>query len=378
MEYRFLLLFVTCMFCLFTLCAPSQKSAPSITNMPFGTTPDGIQADIYTLVNTNGLEAQITNFGATIVSLKVPDKTGKLDDVVLGFDNLKDYIEHRNFFGATVGRYGNRIANGKFTLDGVEYNLAANNGPNHLHGGIKGFDRVIWDAEIVNTTEGQALQLTYVSKDMEEGYPGNLTAVVTFSLTTDNGIKIEYEATTDKKTVVNLTNHSYFNLKNEGEILDHVVTINADKMIPVDEGLIPTGELQSVDGTPFDFRKPTPIGARINADDQQIRFGGGYDHSFVLNKESGSSLSLAARVSEPTTGRIMEVYTTEPGMQFYTGNFLNGSVTGKYGRVYEKRNAFCMETQHFPDSPNKPEFPSTVLEPGQKYSTVTIYKFSAE
>ncbi len=378
MEYRFLLFAAACVFCLFTFCGPSEKSADSITKKSFATTPDGMQTDIYTLVNSNGIEAQVTNFGATLVSLKVPDKNGKLDDVVLGFDNLKDYIEHRNFFGAIVGRYGNRIAKGKFTLDGVEYTLAVNNGLNHLHGGIKGFDRVVWDAKIIPAPDGQALQLTYVSKDMEEGYPGNLTAVITYSLTNDNGIKIEYEATTDKKTVLNLTNHSYFNLKNAGDILDHVITINADKITPVDEGLIPTGELQSVDGTPFDFRNPTAIGARIDADDQQIQFGGGYDHNFVLNKEGEVKLSLAARVSEPTTGRVMEVYTTEPGLQFYTGNFLDGSVTGKYGRVYEKRNAFCLETQHFPDSPNKPEFPSTVLEPGQKYSTVTIYKFSVE
>jgi len=378
MEYRFLLFAVACMFCLFTFCGPSQKKATSITKKSFGTTPDGIQVDIYTLVNSSGIEAQITTFGATIVTLQVPDKNGKMDDVVLGFDNLKDYIEHRNFFGSAVGRYGNRIAKGKFSLDGVEYSLAVNNGPNHLHGGLKGFDRAIWGAEIINTPDGQALKLTYVSKDMEEGYPGNLTVVITYSLTADNGIKIEYEATTDKKTVLNLTNHSYFNLKNAGDILDHVVTINADNTTPVDEGLIPTGELQSVDGTPFDFRKPTAIGARIDAKDQQIQFGGGYDHNFVLNKEEEAKLSLAARVSEPTTGRVMEVFTTEPGMQFYTGNFLDGSVTGKYGRVYEKRNAFCLETQHFPDSPNKPEFPSTVLEPGQKYSTVTIYKFSVE
>jgi len=378
MEYRFLLLAVTCIFCLLAFCGPAQKGESTITKKSFGTTPEGLQADIYTIVNPNGVEAQVTNFGATLVSLKVPNKNGKPDDVVLGFDNLKDYIEHRNFFGASVGRYGNRIAKGKFILDGVEYTLVTNNGPNHLHGGIKGFDRAIWDAEIISTDDGQALQLTYVSKDMEEGYPGNLTSVITYSLTADNGVRIEYKATTDKKTVLNLTNHSYFNLKNSGDILDHVVTINADNTTPVDEGLIPTGELKSVEGTPFDFRKPTAIGARIDADDQQIKFGGGYDHNFVLNKESEAELSLAARVTEPTTGRVMEVYTTEPGMQFYTGNFLDGSVTGKYGRVYEKRNAFCLETQHFPDSPNKPEFPTTVLEPGQTYSTVTMYKFSVE
>jgi len=305
----------------------------------------------------------------------VPDKNGKLGDVVLGYDNLDGYLKSSPYFGCLVGRYGNRIAKGKFTLDGQIYTLATNNGPNSLHGGIKGFDKVVWSAKPMVTPLGPALELKYVSKDGEEGYPGNLSVTAVYTLTEDNALRLDYTATTDKDTVLNLTHHSYFNLRGHGDNLDHVVQINADKFTPVDSTLIPTGELKPVDGTPFDFRKPTPIGARVNADDEQIKFGGGYDHNWVINKQPGE-LALQATVYEPETGRVLKVWSTEPGLQFYGGNFLDGSITGKGGWVYQYRNAFCMEPQHFPDSPNHPNFPSVVLKPGQTYKNTIIYKFS--
>jgi aldose 1-epimerase len=311
------------------------------------------------------------------VSLKVPDSKGALGDIVLGFDSLDGYLADNPFFGALVGRYGNRIAKGHFTLDGKEYTLPINNGANALHGGLKGFDKHIWTAKPGQGKDGQTLELTYVSKDGEEGYPGTLTATVTYTLTNANELRIHYQATTDKPTVLNLTNHSYFNLAGagNGDILGHELMLNADKFTPVDKGLIPTGELRPVDGTPFDFRKATAIGARINADDEQIKLGGGYDHNFVLNGQAGT-MRLAARATEPKSGRVLEVSTTEPGVQFYTGNFLDGTLHGKGGKVYNKRYGFCLETQHYPDSPNKPSFPSTVLRPGQKYDTTTVFKFS--
>ncbi len=345
---------------------------------PFGKLPTGEEVQLYTLANKSGMEARIMNYGGILVSLKVPDRQGQLGDVVLGFDGLDRYVKENPYFGALIGRYGNRIAGGKFELEGKTYTLAQNNGPNHLHGGLKGFDKKLWSAESADSPDGPQLILRCVSPDGEEGYPGELRVRVTYTLTDDNALRIDYEATTDKTTIVNLTNHSYFNLKDAGAtpILDHVLMIDADRFTPVDETLIPTGELRPVEGTPFDFRQPTPIGARIDADDPQLRFAGGYDHNFVLNR-TGEGLTLAARVYEPATGRVMEVLTTEPGIQFYTGNFLDGTLTGKSGVVYQKRSALCLETQHFPDSPNHPQFPSTVLKPGETYRSTTVYKFSA-
>lgn len=342
---------------------------------PFGQTPDGREVDLYTLTNTNGLRAKITNYGAILVSLEVPDRDGNLADITLGYDNLDDYVKRGAFFGATVGRYANRIGGAKFVLDGTEYKLAANNGENHLHGGIKGFDKVVWKLDDLKYESNKAVvKMSYISEDGEEGYPGNMACTVTYTLTKDNELKISYEAETDKTTVVNLTNHSYFNLAGQGtgDILGHKLTLNADKYTPVDEGLIPTGEIRSVKDSPMDFTLPTSIGSRIK------QVGDGYDHNYVLNSGGGTLalLALAARVYEPTSGRVMEIYTTEPGVQLYTGNFLDGTLTGKAGKVYKKHYAFCLETQHFPDSPNKPNFPSAVLLPGQKYTSVTVHKFS--
>lgn len=342
----------------------------------FGKTPDGAAASLFVLKGSDGFEVKITDFGGRIVSILAPDKNGKLADVALGFNSLDGYLKENPFFGALVGRYGNRIAKGEFTLEGKKYTLAKNNGPNALHGGLKGFDKVLWTSKFDQASN--TLHLTYVSKDGEEGYPGTLTADVTYSVTPANELKIEYKATTDKPTVVNLTNHNYFNLAGEssGDILGHVLELNADKFTPVDKTLIPTGELKSVEGTPFDFRKAQPIGARIGASDEQIQFGGGYDHNYVLNGESGKEPRAFAKVTDPLSGRILEASTDQPGVQFYTGNFLDGTVVGKSGRPYTKRSGFCLETQHFPDSPNHPKFPTTELKPGETYHTVTIYKFS--
>ncbi|MFN8459372.1 MAG: aldose epimerase family protein [Anaerolineae bacterium] len=335
--------------------------------------------DIYTLTNKNGLRTDITNYGGIVISLYIPDKAGQLTDVVLGFDKVDDYRQAHPYFGALIGRYGNRIANGKFTLNGVEYTLAQNNGPNSLHGGLKGFDKVVWQATPLDTPTGPALELTYLSRDGEEGYPGNLSVKVVYTLTHQNELQLDYWATTDQDTIVNLTHHSYFNLAGagQGDILGHELTLQADKFTPVNETQIPTGELRSVTGTSFDFTRPARIGQRINQDDTQLKFGLGYDHNWVLNSSAGS-LALAARVSESNSGRVMEVWTTEPGIQFYSGNFLDGSITGKGGKVYQQRAGFCLETQHFPDSPNQPNFPSTVLKAGQIYTSTTVYKFLAE
>jgi aldose 1-epimerase len=358
-------------------CASMSKSTGTISPAPFGKTADGTPVEIYTLRNARGCEARIMTYGGIVVSLKVPDKNGNFGDVVLGYDKLDDYVKNNPFFGALVGRYGNRIAKGKFTLDGKEYTLAPNNAPNNLHGGPLGFDKRVWKATTLLTADGPALQLTLLSKDGDQGFPGNLKVTATYTLTADNGLRLDYTATTDKTTLCNLTQHSYFNLAGKGDVLNHLVFINADKLTPVDNTLIPTGELKPVAGTPFDFRTATAIGARINADDEQIKFGSGYDHNWVVNKPLGK-LGLVARVTEPTTGRAMEVWSTEPGVQFYTGNFLDGSITGKGGWVYQKRNGFCFEPQHYPDSPNHPQFPSAELKPGQIYQNTIIYKFSVQ
>jgi len=354
---------------------PQKKGQISIK--PFGQTKEGVAVDLYTLSNNKGAEVGVCNYGGLVVFLKVPDRNGRPGDVVLGYEALADYIKDSPYFGALIGRYGNRIAKGKFTLDGKECTLAVNNGPNALHGGLKGFDKVVWEPRLLASLEGPSVELRYVSKDREEGYPGNLAVAAVYTLTEDNALRIDYTAITDKATVVNLTHHSYFNLAGKGDILNHQVMLPADKFTPVDNTLIPTGELRPVDGTPFDFRTLTTIGARIGQEDEQLKFGNGYDHNWVINKPMGQ-LGLMARVSEPTSGRVMEVWSTEPGLQFYSGNFLDGTLKGKGGWVYQFRNGFCMEPQHYPDSPNQPNFPSVVLKPGRVYRNTIIYKFSVQ
>ena len=350
-----------------------------IKKRTFGTLADGSEVALYTLINDNSLKAAITNYGGIVVSLHTPDRDGNLGDVVLGFDTLDEYVTHNPFFGCLVGRFGNRIAGGRFTLQGVEYVLAQNDGQNHLHGGVKGFDKKLWAAKAIERPDGPALKLTYTSPDGEEGYPGTLSVVVVYTLTEDNALKIEYTATTDQTTVVNLTNHSYFNLSAGAAdtILDHEMLLYADRCTPVDGTLIPTGELRPVAGTPLDFRTATRIGARIDEDDEQLKYGGGYDHNWIVNGPPGE-LRPAARVTEPTSGRVMEVLTTEPAIQFYAGNMMPPSMPGKGGRTYLRRGGLCLETQHYPDSPNKPDFPTTTLKPGETYQTTTVYKFSAK
>ena len=345
----------------------------SIETSEFGSV-DGQPVTLFTLTNASGANVGIIEYGGIVVSLQVPDRDGNLGDVVLGFDTLEAYVADTPFFGAITGRYANRIAGGKFEIDGTTYELPVNNGPNSLHGGIKGFDKVVWKG--VATESGDGVELTYVSQDGEEGYPGMLSSKVVYTWTDDNELRIDYESSTDKPTVINLTNHSYFNLKDGGAspILDHVMMINADQYTPVDETSIPLGEIAALDGTPLDFRAPTAIGARIGEEHQQLGFGAGYDHNYVLNSEA-EGLALAATVSEPSTGRAMDVLTEEPGVQFYSGNFLDGHHIGKAGVAYEHRSGFCLETQHYPDSPNQPDFPSTVLRPGETYATTTVYKF---
>jgi aldose 1-epimerase len=365
--------------------APASTSstpagASGVARAPFGRTADGRSAELFTITNAHGIEVRLTNYGGIITSLRTPDRSGHFDDIVLGYDSLSGYLRDTPYFGAIVGRYGNRIAGGRFTVDGTTYRLAVNNGPNSLHGGLRGFDKVVWSAEPFRNASGAGVALDYTSADMEEGYPGTLRTHVTYTLTDDNRLIVDYQATTDKPTPVNLTQHSYWNLAGDGsrDILAHLLTIDADAMTPVDSTLIPTGEIAPVGGTPFDFRTPTPIGARIDQrQNTQIRFGGGYDHNFVLNRGGAAADALvhAARVAEPSTGRTMDVFTTEPGMQFYTGNFLDGSITGKAGHVYHYRYGLALETQHYPDSPNHPAFPSTILRPGQQYRTRTIFAF---
>ena len=356
---------------------PSDQQEPtSMERTAFGTTPEGYEVEQFTLRNANGMEVKIITYGGRITSLKAPDKIGNFEDVVLGFDDLELYLEENPYFGALIGRYGNRIAQGKFSLDGKEYALAQNNGENHLHGGEKGFDKVVWNVK--ESSEPNTLVLSYVSEHMEEGYPGRLETVVTYTLTEDNALDVEYEATTDRKTIVNLTQHAYFNLSGDFSetILDHIIRINADKFVPVDNDLIPTGELRSVAGTPFDFRETMPLGKKIDAANEQLEIAGGYDHTWVLN-EQDSGMRFAAAALHPESGRKLEVYTTEPGMQLYTGNFLDGTLPLQYGEGnYEKRTGFCFETQHYPDSPNQENFPSVVLEPGETYSSKTSFKFS--
>ncbi len=360
----------------------SQGMRGTIRKQSFGKTASGEAVDLYTLANKKGMEVGITNFGATVVSLKVPDKSGKSADIVLGFDTLEGYEGGKAYFGATVGRYGNRIGGGTFSIDGKTYTLPKNNGNNTLHGGTVGFDKKVWKARELPSKDGGSLELSYLSADGEEGFPGNLTAKVTFTLPADrNELKIDYSATTDKATVVNLTNHSYFNLAGEGngDILDHVLTLNAKQFTPVDKGLIPTGELASVAGTPMDFTSPTAIGKRINDNYEQLVFGKGYDHNWVIARAAGEKgLTLAAEAYDAKSGRKLEVLTTEPGVQFYTGNFLDGSAKGKGGKAYGLRAALCLETQHFPDSPNHPDFPSTLLKPNSAMHSQTVFRFSAK
>jgi len=358
----------------------TQKSdSVSIEKKEYGTTPAGQKVDIYTLKNQKGMEVNIMTYGGIITSLKVPKKAGVSEEVVIGFNNLEQYTKDNPYFGALIGRFGNRIANGKFTLDGKEYKLAANNGKNALHGGPEGFHRVIWTAEEAKAGESASLKLKYVSKDMEEGYPGNLTVFVTYTLNNDNSLDVLYEATTDKKTVVNLTQHSYFNLSGDftKPILDHEITIDADKLVPVDADLIPTGKLTDVTNTPFDFRKPKVVGKEIEAKDDQIKKGLGYDHCWVLNNQDKGD-RFAASAYDPTSGRLLEVYTDQPGIQFYSGNFLDGTLPMRNGGTYAHRTGLCLETQHYPDSPNQKDFPSTTLSPGENYKTKTTFKFSVK
>jgi aldose 1-epimerase len=353
-----------------------MASTDSITHEPFGRTPDGTAVERYTLRNAHGMAVSIITFGGIITSIEVPDRSGKFSDVVLGFDSLAGYLDNPPYFGALIGRCANRIAQGRFTLDGRNYRLAINSGPNSLHGGTVGFNRVVWSVRhAALTPQGPQLTLTYLSRDGEEGYPGNLQVTATYTLEADDALRLRLGAETDRATLVNLTQHTYFNLRGRRDILGHRVRIPASRFTPVDEALIPTGELQSVEGTPFDFRAPTAIGARINAADEQLRRAGGYDHNWVLALKRGP-LQTVATVEEPDTGRVLEVQSTEPGLQFYSGNFLNGSITGKSGVAYGRRDGLCLEPQHFPDAPNHPGFASIVLRPGQTYQSTIVYRFT--
>jgi aldose 1-epimerase len=347
----------------------------TITESPFGKLPDGREATLYTLTNANGMVAKISNLGGVIAELHVPDRDGVLADVCHGYDNVDDYLNESTYFGALIGRYGNRIANGQFTLDGETHQLDANNGANHLHGGTDGFHRQLWQAEPFNTPKSAGLILTYLSIDGDQGYPGTAEVTAIYELRDNNELRIAFHAVADKATPMNLTNHAYFNLAGKGDILGHELTIPADAYTPVDAGLIPEGPPAPVAGTPFDFRSATAIGARIGQKDQQLGYGAGYDHNFVLNKSEPGKLEVSARVVDPASGRVLEVLSQEPGIQFYSGNFLDDSVKGK-GRIYGYRSGICLEPQHFPDSPNRPDFPSTILRPGEEYSTVMAYKFS--
>lgn len=357
--------------------AGSAVGAVEVTKKPWGRTPDGTAVDLFTLRNARGAEATITTYGGIVVTLLMQDRNGRMGDIVLGYDNLQGYIDKTPYFGCLVGRYGNRIGDAKFTLDGTTYTLAKNDGPNSLHGGARGFDKVVWSGRSVESKDGAALELTYLSRDGEEGFPGNLKVTAVYTLTNDNELKLDFSATTDKPTVCNLTHHSYFNLRGQGDgdILGHEIMINAARITPIDKTLITTGEYMPVEGTPFDFRKPAAIGARINESDTQLGYGPGYDHNWVIDKPAGQ-LGIQATVYESTTGRVLEVLSDEPGLQFYSGNFLDGTIKGKGGVVYQKRTGFCLEPQHYPDSPNKPQFPSVVLRPGQLYQNTIIYRFS--
>jgi aldose 1-epimerase len=364
---------------------PSEHPGPasrsrSITQLPFGVTLAGVAVDAYTLVNANGLEIRFMSYGGTILSIKVPDKDGVVDDVVMGYDTLGDYLKESPYFGAIVGRYSNRIAKGRFTLDGREYSLARNDGVNHLHGGKRGFDKVVWRVQTFEDASGVGAVLNYTSRAGEEGYPGTLDVRVTYTLTDDDELRVAYLASSDEATPVNLTQHTYFNLAGDGknDILDHELTIAASRFTPIDHTLIPTGELREVTGTPFDFRNATPIGDRIDDSDPQLRRAGGYDHNFVLDRSPDDGATLGARLHDPKSGRTLKVQTTAPGMQLYTGNFLDGTLIGKHGRIYRHRFGVALETQHFPDSPNQPAFPSSILRPGDEYRTETTYRFCVE
>jgi len=356
---------------------PVKPKEASVNKAVFGTTPTGDVVDIYTLTNPQGMEVRVITFGGIITSLKVLDGDGRLGDIVLGFDTLEPYLKNPAYFGGIIGRYANRIANGRFTLDGQTYKLATNNPPNHLHGGNRGFDKLVWNAEPFKRDDVVGVTFTQTSPDGDEGYPGALSMRVTYTLTPRNELEVDYEATTDKATPVNLTQHTYFNLAGDGtrDILGHRLTLQASRYTPVDKNLIPSGGMATVEGSPFDFRMQTSIGARIDANDVQMRYGNGYDHNYVIDRTS-DGLVPAASVMEPTTRRVLEVFTTEPGLQLYTGNFLDGSLKGKGGSVYKRRMGFCLETQHFPDSPNKPTFPNTILRPGETFRSKTVFAFS--
>jgi aldose 1-epimerase len=354
-----------------------NSTTGEISQKPFGAARVGTAINLYTLRNANGVEVRLTNYGGIVTSWLVPDRQGRLGDVVLGYDNLEGYLKATPYFGCLVGRCGNRIAKGRFTLNGVTRQLAVNNGPNSLHGGLVGFDKVVWQAKPLMTPDGPAVELSYLSPDGEENFPGNLQVKAVYLLTRDNGLRLDYTATTDQDTIVNLTQHSYFNLAGRGDVLNHAMQINADQFTPVDSTQIPTGRLQPVSGTPFDFRRPAAIGARIDENDDQLKFGGGYDHNWVANK-APNKLDVVARVTERTSGRVLEMLTTQPGVQFYSGNFLDGAITGKGGWVYQRRHGLCLEPQHFPDAINHPNFPSIVLKPGQTYRHTIIYRFSTE
>jgi aldose 1-epimerase len=359
------------------LAAACSTPHPTVTRAPFGKLPDGRSVELFTLTNRHGIEVRAMTYGAIITSIRMPDRHGTRADIVLGFDSLGGYLAGSPYFGAVVGRYANRIAGGRFTLEGRTYRLARNNGPNSLHGGERGFDKVLWTAEPFETDSTAGVVFSYESRDGEEGYPGNLRVKTTYTLNDDNELDFEYEAVTDKATPINLSQHTYWNLHGDGrgDILDHVLTLNASAYTPVDSTLIPTGRLAPVAGTPFDFRRPTAIGARIGTDDQQLRFGRGYDHNWVLDANPDGPTN-AARLEDPTTGRRLDIGTTEPGIQFYSGNFLDGTLEGKHGRTYGHRSGLCLETQHFPDSPNHANFPSTILRPGRRYQSRTTIVFS--
>ena len=367
-------------FALIPIRPASTALAQTVTSAPFGVVGNGQAARLFTLTNRHGIEVRLTNYGGIITVLKTPDRSGHLDDIVLGYDNLAGYLHDTEYFGAIIGRYGNRIARGRFILDGTTYRLAINNGLNSLHGGLRGFDKVVWNARPFKNQEGVGVALDYTSANMEEGFPGTLRAHVTYTLTDDDRLIVDYQATTDKATPVNLTQHTYWNLVGSAQrdILGHLLTINGDGMTPVDTTLITTGAITPVAGTPFDFRRPTAIGAHVDERrNAQIRYGNGYDHNWVLNRGGAAAGAMvrAARVVEPSSGRTLDILTTEPGLQFYSGNFLDGSVTGKSGAVYHFRYGMALETQHYPDSPNHPNFPSTILRPGQQYHSHTVFQF---
>lgn len=379
LKYVFFAVMIGSSILYFISCQKSGDSQMKIKKDIFGSLKNGTEVYLYTISNDKGSQIQITDYGATLVSAKVPDKNGKIEHVVLGFDRIEDYENLRIFYGSTTGRYANRIAKGKFTLNGVEYTLATNDGENHLHGGIMGFDRVVWNSEQIMIDNLPAIKFSYLSKDGEEGYPGNLSVTVIYTFSRENALKIYYEMTSDKPTIKNVTNHAYFNLSGDlkHSILEHQLMLNADQFLPVGKGLIPTGEFRNVKGTPLDFTKPYKVGERINEDYQQLTFGGGYDHNYIINRNE-DGLNYVGYVYEAKSGRRMDVYTSEPGVQLYTGNFMNGSHSGREGLPYKKRHALCLETQHYPDSPNQDHFPKTVLDPGEVYQSTTIYKFSVK